>query len=93
MSSRSLAHSTRCCSFPTTVHLAGAEVVEYEYNVGPSLLCLYIATVLKFFDVLCHFLVITPEPKRGEQADELMKTFWSAPREEMERQMINAAYL
>jgi hypothetical protein len=38
----------------------------FEWTAGPGFLCLAVATVLKFVDIICHFLVPTPDITRSK---------------------------
>lgn len=44
-----------------------------DYDLGPSFICLFVATTLKIVDVVCHLTVTTPAPKRREGAEELFE--------------------
>jgi hypothetical protein len=39
---------------------------EFEWTAGPGFLCLAVATVLNFLDIIGHFLVPTPAVTRSK---------------------------
>eukprot|EP00038_Savillea_parva_P014510 m.216277 g.216277 ORF g.216277 m.216277 type:complete len:310 (-) comp28257_c0_seq1:179-1108(-) len=60
----------------------GSTMRNTSYTWGPSAACLAIATFLKFFDLICHALIVTPALKRSkDDADSLFKLDAPARRE------------
>jgi hypothetical protein len=45
--------------------------VSVQIRGGPGFILLFLATLMKLYDVLCHMIVPTPPPKRDPVPNEL----------------------